>query len=72
MVTLDALAWDTGREADAVVLRYRIVNQSGAELRDVYVGYYADATVGNTDLNNPYDPNAPSPWNCASQAWGVG
>ncbi len=62
-ITLDALAWDTAAEDDGVVLQFTITNISGADLRDVYVGYFADATVGNTELTDPYDPQAPVGWN---------
>ena len=62
-VTLRALAWSTPYADDFVVLDYAIVNASSSELRDVYVGFWNDFTVGNTEVTNPYDGNAAMPWN---------
>lgn len=62
-VILRALAWGNPYADDFVILDYAIVNISGSELRDVYIGYWADTTVGNTTRNNPYDPQAPVRWN---------
>jgi|GEM_PF-2241207 len=50
------MSWDDYPIDDGVVLEYRIVNESGADLRDVYVGLYTDTTIGNTLVNNPYYP----------------
>lgn len=61
-VTLRALAWSTRYADDFVVLDYSIVNDSPNELSDVYVGFWNDCTVGNTDVNNPYDSQAAQPW----------
>ncbi len=61
-VILRALAWGSAYADDFVILDYAIVNVSGTELRDVYVGYWTDTTVGNTENTNPYDPNAPVGW----------
>jgi hypothetical protein len=61
-VRLRALAWGTPYADDFVILDYTIVNISGGELRDVYVGFWNDCTVGNTERNNPYDPQAPVRW----------
>lgn len=58
-----AMAWDDLALDDGVVLEYTIINQSGSTLHGVHVGYFEDTTVGNTDVNNPYDPGAPQPWN---------
>jgi hypothetical protein len=62
-VVLRALAWSNPYADDFVILDYAIINISGGELRDVYVGFWTDCTVGNTDNTNPYDPNAPVGWN---------
>jgi len=62
-VVLRALAWGNPYADDFVILDYSIINISGGELRDVYVGYWTDTTVGNTTRNNPYDPQAPVRWN---------
>ncbi|MEZ4386447.1 MAG: hypothetical protein R3D98_02480 [Candidatus Krumholzibacteriia bacterium] len=62
-VTLRALAWSTPYADDFVILDYAIVNASSSELRDVYVGFWNDLTVGNTEVTNPYDGNAAVPWN---------
>lgn len=53
-VHLRAMSWNSYPYDDAVVLEYRIVNTSGDDLRDVYVGFYADMTVGNTEVTSPY------------------
>ncbi len=62
-VVLRALAWGNPYADDFVILDYSIINISGGELRDVYVGYWTDTTVGNTTVTNPYDPQAPVRWN---------
>ena len=54
-VTLRALAWATPLFDDFVVLDYTITNVSGSTLRDVYVGFFNDTTVGNINYRNPYD-----------------
>jgi len=61
-VTLRALAWSTPYADDFVILDYAIVNASSSELRDVYVGFWNDLSVGNTEVTNPYDGNAAVPW----------
>ena len=61
-VTLRTLAWSTPYADDFVILDYAIVNASSAELRDVYVGFWNDLTVGNTDVTNPYDDQAQVGW----------
>ena len=62
-VVLRALAWGSPYADDFVILDYRIINISGSELSDVYIGYWTDTTVGNTTINNPYDSSAGLPWN---------
>ncbi len=62
-VILRVLAWGTPYADDFVILDYSIINISGGELRDVYVGYWNDTTVGNTDVTDPYDPQAAVRWN---------
>ncbi|MBC8424066.1 hypothetical protein H8E07_08070 [bacterium] len=62
-VYLRALAWGSPYADDFVILDYTIVNVSGTELSDVYVGIWNDTTVGNTLINNPYDSSQGSPWN---------
>ncbi len=61
-VELRVLAWGSSFADDFVILDYSITNISGNELRDVYVGYWNDTTVGNTDRNNPYDDGAAQGW----------
>jgi hypothetical protein len=61
-VLLRAMAWGDYPIDDGVVLEYRIINESGAELRDVYVGFFYDATVGNTMIRDPYGGDGPA-WN---------
>jgi len=62
-VVLRALAWGSPYADDFVILDYAVINISGSELRDVYVGFWNDTTVGNTEVNDPYDPQAPVRWN---------
>ncbi len=62
-VALRVLAWETSRADDFIVLDYALVNVSGTELRDVWLGFWIDTTVGNTEHTNPYDPNAVLRWN---------
>jgi len=62
-VILRVLDWGSPYADDFVILDYRIVNISGSELRNVYVGYWNDTTVGNTQVNNPYDSAQGAPWN---------
>lgn len=64
-VVLRALAYGSPYADDFVILDYAIINISGGELRDVYVAYWTDTTVGNTTLTVPseYDPQAPKKWN---------
>ena len=52
-VVLRALAWGSPYADDFVILDYTIVNISGTELRDVYVGFWNDTTVGNTEQQQP-------------------
>jgi len=75
-VTLRALAWAPPYADAFVILDYAIVNVSGGELRDVYVGFWNDCSVGNTEHTVPsqYDPNAPVGWNFYDDkngAWGA-
>ena len=72
-VVLRALNWGNPYADDFVILDYAIVNESGTELRDVYVGYWTDTTIGNTENTNPYDPQAPVRWSWyddVNGAWG--
>jgi len=72
-VVMRALAWGNPFADDFVILDYAIINISGNELRDVYVGYWNDTTVGNTDVTNPYDDQAAVGWNYYDDqngAWG--
>ncbi len=62
-VVLRALAWGSPYADDFVILDYAVINISGSELRDVYVGFWNDTTIGNTEVNDPYDPQAPVRWN---------
>lgn len=62
-VILRALSWGSPYADDFVILDYAIVNISGGELRDVYVGLWTDTTVGNTEVTNPYDNQGGTPWN---------
>ncbi len=62
-VHMRALAWGSPYADDFVILDYTIINRSGTELSDVYVGFWNDTTVGNTLINNPYDNTQGSPWN---------
>ncbi len=52
-VTLDAIAWYYYPEDDGVILRYTITNVTATDLYDIHVGFFADATVGNTEISNP-------------------
>jgi hypothetical protein len=72
-VILRALAWSNSYADDYVILDYTIINVSDEELRDVYVGFWNDTTVGNTEHTDPYDPDAPLGWNFYDDkngAWG--
>ncbi len=62
-VTLRALAWGNPYADDFVILDYTIQNISGTELSDVYVGYWNDTTVGNTQVSDPYGQGTGSNWN---------
>lgn len=72
-IILTVLDWGNSYADDYVILDYAIVNQSGTELRDLYVGLWIDTTVGNTEHTSPYDPNAEVRWNFyddVNGAWG--
>lgn len=62
-ITLRALAWNQSLYDDFVILDYTITNVSGVDLADVYVGFFNDTTVGNTDWTDPWDPTAYRRWN---------
>ncbi|PJA75279.1 hypothetical protein CO151_06990 [bacterium CG_4_9_14_3_um_filter_65_15] len=62
-VVLRALAWGNPYADDFVILDYSVINISGGELRDLYVGFWNDTSVGSTERNNPYDPQATPGWN---------
>ncbi len=62
-VVLRVLAWGNPYADDFVILDYAVINISGSELRDVYVGFWNDTTVGNTTVTNPYDSQAEQGWN---------
>ncbi|MFH1843257.1 MAG: hypothetical protein ABIF77_08605 [bacterium] len=62
-VTLRVLAWGNPYADDFIILDYAIRNVSGNELRDVYLGFWSDTTVGNTEITDPYDPQASVRWN---------
>ncbi|MCP4291225.1 MAG: hypothetical protein GY780_05260 [bacterium] len=68
------LAWGNAYANDFVILNYRIVNISGEELRELYLGLWVDTTVGNTEQTDPYDGQAAVPWNYYDDfngAWGA-
>lgn len=72
-VVFNVLDWGNSYADDYVILDYAVVNESGTELRDVYVGLWIDTTVGNTEQTDPYDPNAAVRWNYyddVNGAWG--
>ena len=62
-VILRALSWNSPYADDFVILDYHIINVSGSELQDVYVGYWNDTTVGNTQITNPYPGHVGAGWN---------
>ncbi|MGD9546089.1 MAG: hypothetical protein AB7V45_00955 [Candidatus Krumholzibacteriia bacterium] len=62
-VVLRALAWGSPYADDFVILDYAVINISGNELRDLYVGFWNDTTIGNTENTNPYDSQAAQGWN---------
>ncbi|MFT5233910.1 MAG: hypothetical protein ACI9UK_001237 [Candidatus Krumholzibacteriia bacterium] len=61
-VILRALAWSSPFADDFVILDYTIINDTNDVLTDLYVGIWTDTTVGNTELRNPYDPQADERW----------
>jgi len=72
-VDMRTFAWSSPYADDFIIIDYAIVNISGTELRDVYLGFWTDLTVGNTQRNNPYDSGAANPWNFYDDvdgAWG--
>jgi hypothetical protein len=55
------------------MMDYSIINVSGSELRDVYLGMWIDTSVGNTDYKTPYDAQATNRWDFwddMNGAWG--
>jgi hypothetical protein len=62
-VALRTLAWEVSQADDFIVLDYTLVNVSGNDLRDVWLGFWIDTTVGNTEHTDPYDNNAVLRWN---------
>jgi len=72
-VVLRVLAWSDPFADDFIILDYSIINVSGTELSNLYVGYWNDTSVGNTDVTNPYDPQANPRWDYYDDmngAWG--
>jgi hypothetical protein len=61
-VVMRVLAWPHALYDDFVIFDFTVENVSGERIEDVYVGIYTDTTVGNTAINNPYDPFAPIRW----------
>lgn len=57
------LVWSQAGASDFAIFDYRVINISGNELTDVYVGMWLDTTVGSTDLRDPYDSSATVRWN---------
>lgn len=53
-VTLRALAWSSPSYDDFVILDYTVKNISAETLHDVYVGFFNDTTVGNTNYRSPW------------------
>jgi hypothetical protein len=62
-VLLRAMAWDDYPIDDGVILEYRVINESGADLRDVYFGFFNDTTVGNIQITSPYNDGTYPSWN---------
>ncbi|MCP4571515.1 MAG: hypothetical protein GY838_04120 [bacterium] len=62
-VHLRTLAWSIPYADDFVILDYTLVNISDEDMSDVYLGFWCDTTVGNTENTDPYDPQAPVGWN---------
>lgn len=48
-VRLEALAWAAFPGDDFVILQYTIINDSGSELSDVYLGHYNDTVVADVE-----------------------
>ncbi len=61
-IILRVLAWSSPFADDFVILDYTIINDTNDILTDLYVGMWTDTTVGNTELRNPYDPQADDRW----------
>jgi len=61
-VIMRALAWSQKSSDDFVILDYAIINDSGVQLENVYLGLWVDTTVGNTENTNPYDLSATNRW----------
>lgn len=73
LARLRALSWGSPYADDFVIMDYRLINVSGTELRDVYLGMWVDTTVGNTERNDPYDNQAVPGWQFYDDytgAWG--
>ncbi len=62
-VVMRALTWESAHADDFVILDYKIINVSGSDLFDVYLGFWNDTMVGNTELTNPYESGQGPPWN---------
>lgn len=69
-VIMRAMAWSLSHANDFVILDYSIINVSGSELRDVYVGFWNDTTVGNVENTSPYVPGEWNFWDDLNGAWG--
>ncbi len=70
-IILRAMTWSQSYANDFVILDYAIVNVSGSELRDVYVGFWNDTTVGNVENSSPYvSPNQWNYYDDVNGAWG--
>lgn len=72
-VMMRTLAWGNPYADDFVILDYTIKNISGTELRDVYLGFWCDTTVGNTEITDPWDNSGNSRWiyvDDMNGAWG--
>jgi hypothetical protein len=70
-VILRAMTWSYSHANDFVILDYSIINVSGGELRDVYVGFWNDTTVGDVENSSPYvTPNEWNYYDDMNGAWG--
>ncbi len=61
-VYMESYAWNYSFADAFVILNYHIINTGTQDIRNIYAGIWADASIGNMNYTNIYEPGGGWDW----------